>query len=81
MVSVPDAAGFGLAWKVAMDTVPDKGGNAWNKPNGFGNGAQNPDESSQDGDPSEHSFQGGFFGGDKCKYPGCGQPKEAHTDE
>ena len=71
---MPDAFGLGLAWNAAKE-VPDQPGeqkgNAW-----FRAASGGP---YQDGAPSEHDFQGGLFGGDRCKYPGCnGQPRAAH---
>jgi len=71
---VPDGlGGFGLAAKIAMESVPDKGQNPWGAGQGWG-GAR------QDGEPDMHGFEGGFWGGDRCKYPGCGQPRNAHPN-
>ena len=76
---MPDAAGFGLAWKVAVDAVPNGKGGAWGRPKGFGGGTQGSEQGEED--PSTHEFKGSFLGGDRCKFPGCGQPREAHTPE
>ncbi len=69
--------GFGLAWKVAKDAVPDQNRSAWGRPNGFGKDQGEP----QPGDEQEdvHAFQGGWLNGERCKV--CGQARGVHVEE